>query len=77
MLNDFQIYPNPALNYFVIEADDFSKHEYIDMYNCVGQKLMQIKLLSKRTTINISDLPAGIYFIRSSNYSQSKRLIIK
>ncbi len=76
MSRDFKIYPNPAINEFVVEASDFIKHEYIDIYNSVGQKLKQIKLLSKRTNVDISDLPAGIYFIRSGNCCLSKKLII-
>ncbi|MDD2634919.1 MAG: T9SS type A sorting domain-containing protein [Bacteroidales bacterium] len=77
VVSDFQIYPNPTFNYFVVETDDFIKHGYISIYNSVGQKLRQVKLLSKRTSINISDLSRGIYFIRSSNSYRSKPLIIE
>jgi hypothetical protein len=55
------IYPNPTSDYINISYSSITeKIERIDILNQLGNMVMQVK---ESETINISDLPSGIYFI--------------
>jgi hypothetical protein len=54
---DVTIYPNPAHNFIRINAENI---ESVQIFNAVGQMVMS----TTEDEINVSDLDAGIYFIR-------------
>lgn len=51
------VYPNPAHDKLFVNAEDVQR---IDIYGVTGQMVMS----TTETEINVSDLEAGIYFIR-------------
>ena len=58
-ISKFSIYPNPATNFITIDSEiPVGKYQ---IFNGSGQKLMEG---SERNKINISELSAGIYFIK-------------
>ncbi|QIE60356.1 T9SS type A sorting domain-containing protein [Rasiella rasia] len=69
------IYPNPAGEKLYILLDSFVHFEFAEVYSVSGQKLMQ----TKATHINISNLSAGIYFVKviSEEGSITKKIIKK
>jgi len=56
------IYPNPAYDELTIKMDEGA---YSSFYICnsLGQVLKQQKLSATQTDVNISSLPAGVYYI--------------
>jgi hypothetical protein len=58
---EVEIYPNPAKTILFIKTEDNSLSQY-QIYNSIGQVLKQGKLTEK--SIDVSDLPKGIYFIQ-------------
>jgi len=62
--NKIKIYPNPVTSFFFI---DFNTQNFIniraELVNMNGQKMKSFKLLNSNSQINISELPAGIYFL--------------
>lgn len=57
----FKIYPNPALNYFVVEQTN--KKGSLKLFDGQGKLLMDKSLNSKMETISINELTPGVYFM--------------
>jgi hypothetical protein len=59
----FVIYPNPADDILMIESSytDATQFEIVDY---LGRKVLQEVIVSDKTTINISNLPQGVYLIQ-------------
>tara|TARA_B110000090_G_C13381618_1_gene446046 strand:- start:397 stop:2520 length:2124 start_codon:yes stop_codon:yes gene_type:complete len=55
-----QIYPNPSYSFIMINGIETNTIQRIRITNCVGQN---IKHNRKEKKIDISDLPAGVYFL--------------
>lgn len=58
--NEFQLYPNPTNHSFSIDGIDFST---VTIYNSTGN----LVYTSDQKSINISTLPAGMYYVRILN----------
>jgi hypothetical protein len=61
-LSDFEIYPNPSAGNFFLKS---TAGETFIIYNATGQLIRTIGLAAG-TIKEVSDLEAGVYFIRSS-----------
>lgn len=60
---NLQIYPNPATSEISFSIPSSEKIVKIKVYNSNGQLVKQINR-PENTTVNVSDLNAGLYFIR-------------
>ena len=72
-INDFvKVYPNPATDYLFIKSN---LNYQSTLYNIAGQRVMQ----SKAKTLNVVDLPSGVYLLqlKTENNSISTFKIIK
>ena len=73
------IYPNPVSESITISINtrqNFSAQ--IILYNTLGEKIIQQKITSPKTEINLSNLPSGIYFLEVSTTKEIfRRKIIK
>lgn len=56
-ITKFNIYPNPAKNYFNIDCKDFST---VKLYDMLGKEII-IQNTNEKAEININYLPIGIY----------------
>ena len=73
---NIKIYPNPANDFINIEINDNHNGNFnISIYNSLGIKIMET---SNENTINIEDLPSGMYFINvtTENLNKTKKIII-
>ena len=59
-----KLFPNPASTSLTIEAND--SIESITIYNVLGQEVVSKNPLSNSTTIDVSNLVNGIYFVNST-----------
>ena len=65
--SEISIYPNPATNEIKI-SNLSSEENQITIYNLLGQQVKNISVSNEQNhTINISDLPSGIYMLTVSN----------
>lgn len=64
--NSILIFPNPANEDITINSDLSSKNVVMSIYNIEGQLIMRQKLQKIKTTINISLLERGMYFVKMS-----------
>jgi hypothetical protein len=68
-LSNITVYPIPTTGMLKIEIADQVHNEIwaVDVFDVYGRSLLSQKsLLSSETTLNISHLPAGIYFVKIS-----------
>ena len=63
-LNEINIFPNPASNQLFIES---SKNDQFQIYNSIGQLLLQGQLNKGINKIELQEINAGILFIKTSN----------
>lgn len=76
--SSISIYPNPAKNILNISAP--AAINRVEMMNILGQKVYENATIgSENTTINVSDLQNGTYFVRifCGNKIMTKKLIVK
>jgi hypothetical protein len=79
----FSIYPNPTGNQLTVSSNEFAFDE-IDILNYLGEKKLEVHPVyfrnsnSKSITMEVSELPQGVYFInvKAGSISQTKKLII-
>lgn len=71
MLNSIAVYPNPTTGIVNIEAEGLAK---VVVFDVTGR---EIKALGAQSTIDISDLEAGVYFfsIETANGTAMKKLV--
>lgn len=69
----FSLYPNPSANEFSITSDELSQTNTLEIYNSVGERVLSETFSSRGQTINVSFLPAGIYWCRI--ISEGKKIL--
>lgn len=64
--SDFEIYPNPANSELVIQLNEIhdSNSSIIRMYSLTGSLVFENTVINEKTTIDVSFLPAGFYYIQ-------------
>jgi spore coat protein CotH len=62
------IYPNPTNSMVTVETD-FSKATAYEVFSIVGERLMTGMITSNRQQIDLSQLPANVYFFRVGDHS--------
>jgi len=78
---DFKCYPNPAHNKLNIQTTGFVDDVHFEILDSFGKLVYQEKLnlskLNNKTSINISNLSSGIYFIKvfDSYHTKTQRFI--
>lgn len=78
--NNIAVYPNPFSNSFHIDLNNISSTEKIqvNIYNVVGELVLNTSLTNQHNTVEASNLPSGIYFYKVFNQNstiQSGRLM--
>jgi hypothetical protein len=73
---EFSLSPNPANEILTI---NYNSPEFINerivLYDVTGQELMHSQLTSNKMTINITNFPSGIYWMKIGN--SVKKVIIE
>ena len=64
--NQLNIYPNPAKDIITVASSELQNETYT-VFSISGQALMQGKLQGETTTINVSSLASGVYFVKVSD----------
>lgn len=56
----FSVYPNPASDFFAVEAKNDSPVQYVEIFDMTGRKV----LMSSELEIYVGELPKGLYFVK-------------
>lgn len=73
----WKLFPNPASETITIQFINPQPQEQIDIYNSLGHLVKSFNIMSDITTVNIADLPNGIYFILPKKYQYHPLKFIK
>jgi hypothetical protein len=71
--DNYNIYPNPTngiLNIYRIDNSNFK------IVNILGETVMIVALVEPKTTVDISSLTPGIYFVRNEKSGLSQRIVL-
>lgn len=61
---DIQIYPNPNQGEFHVVLNAITENSRITVLNALGQQVRDYPVETEVSTINITNLPNGVYFVR-------------
>jgi len=64
MYQKLSVYPDPATNNITIETSGTTKESVLAIVNVAGQELFTSQITRPRTQLDITSLPAGVYFLR-------------
>jgi len=70
--SNINIYPNPTKNILTIETREFYNDSYIMIYSLSGQKIRTQQIHDKKTTIDISAIKPGVYFVKYGSQSLTR-----
>jgi hypothetical protein len=62
-VNNFSIYPNPFREELSINRNENSK-AILEIYNLLGEQILQREIQDKRTILSTQTWPAGIYILK-------------
>ncbi|MGB0805598.1 MAG: YCF48-related protein [Salibacteraceae bacterium] len=60
---NFELYPNPAIDYLTIELGSRNKSTVVEVYDIRGNKMKKLKLTKLSTILSISELSSGLYLM--------------
>lgn len=70
----FQIYPNPAQDFVMLENLPHAHRNVISVFDSHGREVMKLtNIRSSKLKVNLSQLPNGMYFVRSG--TQTRRIV--
>lgn len=72
-ISDFRIFPNPAHETLIIRLNEQTKPVVTRLYNSSGMQIREFYLYPGQNILNVSQLPEGIYFLRSIDNNESHR----
>ncbi|HPR61439.1 MAG TPA: T9SS type A sorting domain-containing protein [Prolixibacteraceae bacterium] len=72
-----KVFPNPSDGLFTIQTTGFGENSNINIYNSVGKKVFSTQLC-KAKTLELYNLPKGIYILKTTNktISRIQRIVI-
>lgn len=76
---NLSIYPNPTNGYVTIQLDDIPNNVVVQIKDVLGKTLLEQKVNSTNTEINVNHLPKGIYYVELINdsYKYAKKLVLQ
>ena len=77
LANSINLMPNPADNYIDLTINSNVDVKEAVVYNAFGQMIQTVELTDNHARIDLSDMAAGMYFVRvnSDNVSATKKFI--
>ncbi|MCG8701151.1 MAG: Ig-like domain-containing protein, partial [Bacteroidales bacterium] len=72
--NQLNVYPNPASSELNIELDDYDGHIQVEIHDLSGRVMMPNIELQNGSSLDVSDLPEGMYYL---NMIINKQLVTR
>jgi hypothetical protein len=76
---DFEIYPNPSYGIFTLNIAAYQNYKAkLEVYNLIGEKVWETNINKEETTLNLTSLVKGIYYLKlkTDNSSLTKKVTI-
>ena len=79
LAQNFAIYPNPSSGMVNFDASKSDKAQEANVYNLNGQVVFNFTLMNSLNAIDLTHLPKGVYFVRSSanQFAGATKLVIQ
>lgn len=71
------VYPNPTSEFIYIESSRLVKDYHLEIYDTDGRLVIRKRMNELSTSINISQYPTAIYFLRILDANQNKVKVSK
>lgn len=73
------IYPNPSNGKFTVEQANENSEMSLEVYNAVGEKIFQSEIHDRKSEVDLSDQPNGIYFvtIKTAQETFTQKIVIQ
>jgi hypothetical protein len=71
-LDNIKIHPNPSAGIFNVNCNIDSDNLVIEVYNALGQKILDEKILSENTIIDLSKYTKGIYYLKVISFQKQE-----
>lgn len=66
LVNQFKLYPNPALDQITIQVDDARLFGIqVEIIDLQGKSVKQLQLDGSETKVSVEDLSSGVYFLKT------------
>jgi plastocyanin len=80
--DNISIYPNPTTGKFVVQYKGIttqnSNSASLEVYNLKGEQICSLPILSEQTSVDLSDLTSGSYFVRiNDNEKTYSKILVK
>ncbi|MBK7442862.1 MAG: T9SS type A sorting domain-containing protein [Bacteroidetes bacterium] len=75
-MKNLQVYPNPAHNYFTIQTAQTTNNK-IQLFNANRVLIKSLIVNNTISNIDITNLPAGIYLLRTDENLNSIKIIFQ
>ncbi len=71
-----KIYPNPSNGTFTVQAQDIISS--IEIFNVTGQKIKVLQSNDTSKTIQVNDLPSGVYMVsvKTKSFTETRKVVI-
>lgn len=66
------IYPNPASDQVTVELAETQLSCRVTIFNATGREILKRELTGQKNVLNISGLPAGVYFLQLTSESETR-----
>tara|TARA_B100000809_G_C15100180_1_gene516597 strand:+ start:320 stop:1606 length:1287 start_codon:yes stop_codon:yes gene_type:complete len=66
-IQNLSIYPNPTKGLFTVGLNQLDDNASVVVYTVVGKEIVNQKLSTKQTVINLKEYNSGIYFVKITN----------
>jgi hypothetical protein len=70
-------FPNPATDLLQLELQNSQPSALVQLYDLSGREVKRVQLTEMQTTLDISDLAAGMYSLRMQGAAGSLKIIKK
>jgi hypothetical protein len=76
--SEFNIYPNPAVNWINVDPGNYESTYTINIYNLEGKLIQTQANLNGQTGIQVSEYPKGVYLIEMTgeNFRKTKKITV-
>lgn len=72
-LKDLIIYPNPSNGEFIIKNIDGCSESYAaELFNSLGQSIMNLETINPEASVNLTSLPDGVYLLVFTTFQNTK-----
>jgi uncharacterized repeat protein (TIGR01451 family) len=76
LIRAVEVYPNPVMNLLTISTDE-KAYESATIYNMLGQTIMTHKINEPTSTMDVSNLTPGIYYVNLKGSNETRTIKIQ